>query len=134
MPSAPNAGCARVRAAFEAQMTAEVAARDAIEAATINGARHELSVDEVTRLDAAIATLAAPHDRDRAMNSFRSAVGSVEYAHARLCARYGQAARRDRLAPHRACARIAGHARRRACIAAIVPLDMQAIGPTFTAA
>lgn len=46
-----------VRAAFEAQTTAEVAARDAM--ANDAGARHELSVDEVTRLDAAIATLAA---------------------------------------------------------------------------
>lgn len=47
----------RVRAAFESRTAAEVAAIDA--AAMEAGARHELADDELLRLDAAVAALAA---------------------------------------------------------------------------
>ena len=47
----------QVRVAFEARASAEVTALDA--AAAEAGARHDLTPDELARLDAAVATLAA---------------------------------------------------------------------------
>ena len=81
-----------VRAAFEARTAAEVAALDA--AAAEAGARHDLTPDELARLDVAVATLAARLTGARVAMS--AVAGSLEYAHARLSARYGN--RPDELA------------------------------------